>query len=359
LQRRLVKRIVQGPFQEALDNLHEDLGADIPKRSAERILVDASQDVETFYARRTGAHPKATGPILVAAVDCKGIPMVRPGPAPRVVRRGKGEKANKKRMATVAAVYTMKPRVRTPLQVVKSLFREAKSPRRKGRDGGPERKRVWASLRAGKDAFIEDVKAEVERRDPHEQKTRVVVSDGERALQIRMGRALPGAVVVLDIIHALEKVWIAAYVFHPEGSPEAQEFVRERALRILEGGVGQVVKGLRQMATKHRLSPARRKTLRNMADYLYRNRFRMRYDDYLARGLPIASGNVEGACKNLIRDRMERSGMRWSEEGAEAMVKVRAVYLSDDFEEYWNYHVQQEQGRLYPPNLWQPVCAKK
>ena len=45
----------------------------------------------------------------------------------------------------------------------------------------------------------------------------------------------------------------------------------------------------------------------------------MRYDEYLARGLPIASGPVEGACKNLIKDRMERSGMRWTPRMAEAM----------------------------------------
>ncbi|EQD56624.1 hypothetical protein B1B_09004 [mine drainage metagenome] len=197
------------------------------------------------------------------------------------------------------------------------------------------------------------------RRDPRGRKTWVVVSDGERALQIRTARALPGAVVVLDIIHAVEKVWMAAHVFHPEGSPEAREFVRERALRILEGDVVQVVKGLRQMATKHRLSSARRKTLRNVARYLSNNRSRMRYDEYLRGGLPIASGNVEGACKNLIKDRMERSGMRWSEEGAEAMVKVRAVYLNEDFEAYWRYHVTQELLRLYPPGRWKVEPVQK
>lgn len=359
VQRWLIKRAVQGPFHEAIDDLHEDTGVSIPKRSAQEILIDVSQDVDPFYAQHTGAGPRATGPILVAAVDCKGIPMVRPGPAPRVVRRGKGEKANKKRMATVAAVYTMRPRVRTPFQVVESLFKEVKEPRKKGSRTDPENKRVWASLLVGKDAFIEDVKAEVTRRDPRGRKVRVVVSDGERALQIRVAQALPEAIVVLDVIHALEKVWTAAHVFHPEGSPEAREFVRERALRILEGGTGQVVKGLRQMATKHRLGPVRRKTLLNMAGYLYRNRSRMQYDEYLRRGLPIASGNVEGACKNLIKDRMERSGMRWSEEGAEAMVKVRAVYLNEDFEAYWRYHVTQEQLRLYPPGRWKAEPVQK
>ena len=129
----------------------------------------------------------------------------------------------------------------------------------------------------------------------------------------------------------------------------------ERALRILRGEVGQVVKGLRQMATKRKVKGKKRKTLLNTAAYYYRNRLRMRYHRYLAEGLPIASGSVEGACKNLIKDRMERSGMRWTPPTAEAMVKMRAVYLSQDFEEYWDYHAAQEQARLYPEGLWRSV----
>ena len=74
----------------------------------------------------------------------------------------------------------------------------------------------------------------------------------------------------------------------------------------------------------------------------------MRYDQYLASGWPIASGPVEGACKNLIKDRMERSGMRWTEPMAEAVVKLRAVYLSADFDHYWLFHIDQEQRRLNP-----------
>lgn len=358
LQRRLVKRAVQGPFQEAIDGLHEATGVRVPKRSAERVLIDASRDVDAFYAQRKGPGPKSTGPILVGSIDGKGIPMVRSEPAPKVVRRSKGERANKKRMATVAAVYTQQPRVRTPEGVVESLFHEAE-PRPREARAGPEHKRVWASLRLNKDDFMQDVKAEMDRRDPRRVKTRVVVTDGERALQRRVSEKMEGAVVVLDFLHVLEKLWAVAYVFHPEGSPQAVAFVRERALRILRGQVSQVVKGFRQMATKRRLRGEKKRVVLNVAGYYYRNRSRMRYDEYLAKGLPIASGCVEGACKNLIKDRMERSGMRWSEEGAEAMVRVRAVYLSGDFDEHWDYHVGMEQQRLYPPKRWRRTRVLK
>jgi hypothetical protein len=154
------------------------------------------------------------------------------------------------------------------------------------------------------------------------------------------------------------------YVFHAEGSLEADLWVIDRTLRILFGEVGQVVKGIRQSITtrRHRarppakrgLSGPKRKTLNAVANYLYRNRSRMRYDEYLANGWPIASGPVEGACKNLIKDRMERSGMRWTEQMAEAIVHLRAIYLSGDFDRYWQFHIDQDQRRLYP-DAWAVV----
>ena len=257
-------------------------------------------------------------------------------------------------MATVAAVFTRAPWVRTPQQVAESLFRisrptpdDAPAPPR------PENKRVWASLLKGKNAVIQEVAEEMERRDPSASKTRVALTDGERALQIRVDRKLK-VTLILDLMHALEKLWKAAYVFHAEGSLEADLWVMDRTLRILSGDVGQVVKGLRQSITKRSLSGAKRKTLEGVADYLYRNRTRMRYDEYLANGWPIASGPVEGACKNLIKDRMERSGMRWTEQMAEAIVQLRAVYLSGDFDHYWQFHIEQDQKRLYP-DAWSVV----
>jgi hypothetical protein len=346
LQRRLVKAAVQNPFLESVQTIAELTGVAVSKRSLEEILPDAAQDFDAFYRQRSAAP--ATGSILVAAVDCKGIPMVKPGGAQLTHRLTKGQKANKKRMATVAIVFTRAPWVRTPQQVIESLFPtcrrtsgDAPTPPR------PENKRVWASLLKGKTAVIQEVAEEMERRDPFRSLTRLALTDGERALQIRVDRKL-NVTLILDLIHVLEKLWKAAYVFHAEGSLDADLWVLDRSLRILFGDVGQVVKGIRQSITKRNLPGSKRKTLNEVADYLYRNRARMRYDEYLASGWPIASGPVEGACKNLIKDRMERSGMRWTEQMAEAIVQLRAIYLSGDFDRYWEFHIAQDQRRLYP-----------
>src|SRR2546430_4136239 len=101
-----------------------------------------------------------------------------------------------------------------------------------------------------------------------------------------------------------------------------------------------VEKALRKRATKRKQKEKRRATVLAVAAYYYRNRARMRYDSYLREGYPIASGSVEGACKNLVKDRMERSGMRWTLPMAEAVLRLRAVYLSEHFEQYWPFHVE-------------------
>lgn len=276
--------------------------------------------------------------------------MVKPELALRVVRRGKGQKANKKRMATVAAVHNQAPAVRTPQQVLDSLFGTVHRPEREPR-ARPTHKRVWASLTADKDTFINDVKAEMRRRDPRRRRSWVIVTDGERALQHRVIDTFNDVTLVLDFLHALEKLWKSAHALHREGSLEAQTFVYDRAKRILEGHVDQVVKGLRLIVTKRKLTGNKAKTLLDAAAYLKRNRERMRYDTYLANGWPIASGSVEGACKNLIRDRFERSGMRWTPETAEALPRLRAIHLSGDLNDYWEFHITRNQQRLYPD--WQ------
>jgi hypothetical protein len=343
----LVKAAVQNPFLESVQTIAELTGVAVSKRSLEEILPDAARDFDAFYQQRSVAT--AAGSILVAAVDGKGIPMVKPCGAQPRARLTKGQKANKKRMATVATVFTRAPWVRTPQQVIEGLFPTSRPPA----SGDvpppprPENKRVWASLLKGKTTVIEEVAEEMDRRDPTRSTTRLALTDGERALQIRVDQKLK-VTLILDLMHVLEKLWKAAYVFHSEGSLEADLWVLDRTLRVLFGEVGQVVKGIRQSITKRGLSGPKAKTLNAVANYLYRNRSRMRYNEYLANGWPIASGPVEGACKNLIKDRMERSGMRWTEQMAEAIVQLRAIYLSGDFDRYWQFHIDHDQRRLYP-----------
>ena len=355
LQKRLVKAAVQGPFRESTERILDTTGLTVPKRCLEQILQEAAVDFDDFYTQRLPEPSDQSASILVAAVDCKGIPMIKPGNTARAGRPDKSKKTNRKKMATVAAVFSRQPWIRTPAQVVASLFRsETKPVTGQSWPPRPEHKRVWASLMKDKAAVIDQVVQEVQRRDPETKQIHVALTDGERALQILVGKKLK-ATLILDLLHVWEKVWKAAHLFHPEGSPEAELYARLMTLRILEGNGAQVVKGLRQTVTKRKLFGAKRKALLGVAQYFHNNRERMRYNEYLAQGLPIASGSVEGACKNLIKDRMERSGMRWTQAMAEAVVKLRAIYLSGDFDAYWQFHITHDQCRLYPPGRWTVV----
>ena len=137
-------------------------------------------------------------------------------------------------------------------------------------------------------------------------------------------------------------------MFHAEGSAEATAFVRDRALRILRGEAGYVIGGLRQMATKHSLSKAKEKRLTRVCNYFQHNRDRMRYHEYLAAGFPIASGVIEGACRHVVKDRMERAGMRWTIDGAQAMLDLRSTSINDQWPAFQTHRITAETERLYP-----------
>jgi hypothetical protein len=364
LQKRVVCHSVQGPFGEAVANVKQQTGVVLSKRSAEQVVQGAAVDFQGFYQQHQVLDPKQSGPIVVEAIDCKGVPMIKPEETLRKPRLAKGDKKHKKRMATVATVRTQQRRVRTPEEVVQSLFRtqpKEKPPRTRRKDSVPkEHKRVWANLLQSKDEVIAEVVEEARRVDPTGSKTHVALCDGERALQKRILPALqalvPAVLLILDLMHGVEKLWKAGHCFYPEGSEEATAWVRKQTLRVLQGEVSQVIKGMRQSATKRGLKGEKLKSIERIAKYLRRNRAYMKYDEYLRQGLPIASGCVEGACKNLIKDRMERSGMRWSLEGAEAMIQMRSLYLSGDLDDYWDFHLKQEAHRLYPEGRWEVVA---
>lgn len=141
VQRRVVKAATQGPFDEAAERIRESTGATLCKRTAQKVVEEAAVDVDAFYEGKKAEEPDETG-LLVATVDCKGIPMVKRELASKA-RRKKGQKTNKKKMATVAAVYSQEQRYRDPEDVIASLFAERVKRERRDRDLRPRNKRVW------------------------------------------------------------------------------------------------------------------------------------------------------------------------------------------------------------------------
>jgi hypothetical protein len=259
-------------------------------------------------------------------------------------------------MATVGTAYTVGRYVRTPEQVVAALFRDGPEPPPRPQ---PCHKRVWASLsqegadgavQSGLDIVYDWLLNEVAERNPGLTKERVHLGDGQESLWQARQDHLPArnTTDILDRLHVTPRLWQAAHVFYPEGSDEAEAFARERIVRVLRGEVAGVVQGLRRMGTQWGLKGSKKKTLAQVCAYLIKNRERMRYAEYLAQGYPIASGVIEGACRHLVKDRMERAGMHWTPAGAQAMLDVRSTYVNGDWEEYQAYRIHRETQRLYP-----------
>ena len=357
LQQWLGSFVVDDAHAEAVRKLGTILGLEIPIKASEDLNREQASDVVTFQDRLAVPDAAAEGPLLVVTADCKGVPLVRqalppdeatstPLPAVAHPRRGKGEKANKKKMAAVGAVYTIAPFVRTADDVIDEVMRKESRVRRPR----PQNKRVRAELLVGKVALFLWLADEVIRRNPHGSKPVLFLSDGEQALHDRQSEYLPeNTVCILDLFHVLERLWKVAWCFFEEKTQKraAHQWVEERLKRLLEGKVDTGIRGMRYQATQRGLKGPKRKTVRDAAAYFAGNRDRMKYDAYLAAGYPIGSGVVEGACRHLVKDRMERTGMRWLPSGAQAMLDLRATYLNGEWETFWIFHVAQEDERLY------------
>lgn len=346
---------VEDSYEESRGKVEKILGIGQSVRSLEQMSVSVAESVPAFQESAPKPPAAEEGSILVMTADGKGVPMRRDaGQDPPAIRgrRKKGEKANKKRMACVGGVYTIDPFVRTPEDVVDEVLRDARKPDRPR----PCHKQLRAELTREIDGVEVNAKerifswfaGQVKVRNPKGRKKVVCVMDGERALWKKLLILVAGIVCILDLFHVLERLWQAAHCFHPEGSDEAKAFVTDRLLRLLRGEVGYVIGGLKQMATKQALRGSRQQQLSAAIGYLQRNRRLMHYDEYLAAGYPIGSGVAEGACRHLVKDRMERTGMRWRVPGAQAMLNLRAVYINGDWDTFQNHRIKAERCRLYP-----------
>jgi hypothetical protein len=296
----------------------------------------------------------------VLSADGKGVPLVKKDAAKFAACEAKPQRPGNRRMATVAAVYTVNPFIRTPEEIVAALFREEpilpkiKRPEPQFKhvaaffpqeyaDGetvvtstGPIEAFTWAA-------------GQIESRRAKSQLL-VRLMDGQPSLWTTADEIVTvpksKTVDILDILHANSYVWRAAKVFHAHREHQ-EAFAKDRLLRILQGDVRGVVAGMRQMSTKHKLTGAAKREISKVCNYLENNAERMKYDEYLAKGYPIATGVIEGACRHLVKDRMERSGMRWTLAGAQSMLHVRAVFQSSYWEQFQVQRIAREQATLH------------
>jgi hypothetical protein len=348
LVRELVEYLgVDSTYAKVANCFAHLLGLELSTQAISDLVAEDAADVEAFYAQLPPPPPASEAALLIIQADGKGVPMVRTTPAEPKVRLGKGEKPNRTKDAVVTGLYTIAPHPRTPAEVVASLFHPAQPPvATTPQRLGPQHKQLWATM-AGKDAALERLARQVASREGPHILHRVALTDGAEALQDRVQRYFPTFTLVLDFIHADEKLWDAANCLFGETASQRTPWVEAQTLDLLAGHVLQVITELRRLANLAAATTTQRTVLTKLANYFERNTPYMHYDQYLANGWPIASGVIEGACRHLVKDRCELSGMRWTKDGVENLLRLRAVAANGDWAAYQRFHQEQRYQRLY------------
>lgn len=357
--------VVEAPYAQVNAVLGRILGLEQSVASLEAMTRTLAGAVASHEAARLAPTPATGEQIVVLSADGKGVPIRKPADAPAIAAHdhARGPKPDRKKMAVLGAAYHIEPSVRTPLAVVEALFRDpAVNPERPSpRRPVPQQKRLCAVLPVA--AAVAAVLApprptevifpwlaeEARRRDPDHQHPWVLLMDGQRALweaaAVTLGQA--PRVEILDLLHATGYLWEAVHLFHDPGSDLALKWMKVSVLGLLSGMGTGVIRWLQHLAEQGERPAATRTRLEQIHGYFERHRDRIHYDRYLAAGYPIASGVIEGACRHVVKDRMERAGMHWTLPGAQALLNLRGVALNDEWEPFMNHYIHQETTRLY------------
>jgi len=365
LQRLCVKEA----YGESVKDLRAWLGTTVSVRTAEGMNREMAEYSEGYRLSQGTPPPEDDEEILVVTADGKGVPMRRPleqrlreekeaeeeteaavpdeASADEAPTRQKG----KKQMAYVGSLYSIAPFVRTVEDVIDEVRRRKRSPDRPR----PVQKHLWARMTTirqgeawpGAPMLFLEMAVACHERDPKRQKPLVCLMDGERQLWSMQAEWFGHALGILDLYHALKRLWDVAHCLHAEESPEASEFVTHHLRMLLEGKVAYVLRNLRPLVKPGGLVGKKKEKVESVITYYKNNRDHMHYDEYLSAGYPIASGVIEGACHHFVKDRMEGAGMRWELEGAQSMLSLRAIYLNDQWDDFIAYRIAQEQHFLH------------
>jgi hypothetical protein len=372
LREQVARAAVEASFDRSVERVDEATSGHVPKRQVEQEVVRAAVDFDAFYAtRRPPANDTLSARGLqVMSTDGKGVTMrpealreatrkeaaaakadaVRGDPmAQRKMRR------SDKRMAVVTAVWEQEPHERTAEDVLLRLDRDPKGRTRQPRSKKaprPQNKRVAASVTKSQSEGIAEMFDEAQRRNPGGARKTVVLLDGDQKqlanVETEASDRGMRITIVFDLIHVIHYLWLIAVLLCPDDRKAADVWIARILKQLLTRHPLDVVATIRQTATNRKLTPADRKQLDAALEYLNKNSTRIHYARFLAEGLPIATGVIEGACRYLIQDRLGITGARWGLADAEAVLKLRAIRTSGDWDAYWTFHMQREHARNYP-----------
>jgi len=333
--------LAAGGYGQAQEVIQARTGVTVGRAQLAGLARDLAAWTGDFYeerARDAEEEEQPDGDVVMMQADGKGIAL-RPEH-----RKGSGADAAHpgiKKMAEIVAVADFTPAVREPEDI-------AAPPARRKAHPGPAARDKWVSASITGDiaAMIGKAFDEADRRDPQRVRQRVFLVDGNKQQITAIGdhanaRGLK-VPVLIDYIHVSGYIGKAAAALHPGDPQAAGQWADGQLLRILHGRAKAVAATLKSVAAKTRANPRTRHLdlagMDKAVTYLENNHQHMRYDKALAKGWPIATGMIEGACRFVIEDRFGITGARWSPDGAEDILKLRAVVVNGDLDDYMRYY---------------------
>ena len=339
------------PFTESKEHYKKFFNQTIHVRQIEEMTSFVIEDYDTYYQEKEIPDSSSEGEIQVISYDGKGVPMIKKEAAKIKARLNKGEKRQKKKEALVGVSYTIDKNIRTAKEIAKNLV----YPHKQGDNELKEKNRAlnirrMASVERAKSDVIEQILQDAMRRNTEKTRETVILIDGMPYLQKQVEKQINKRInycLILDIIHASEYIWLCGNTLYGEKTEECKRFVYKQLIKILEGKVGRVIGGIKQIKTKQKIKGTKAETLEKVIKYLTNHRSIMKYDQYLSKGYPVGTGVVESACKQVVKQRMEGSGMRWSIDGAENMLLMRSIKTSNDWNSFQKFYTDNQKSKLY------------
>jgi hypothetical protein len=343
---------IQDAFGNTVNLLEKFLGLELSVSAAETISQESSTEVEIYYEQEHKVQEitKDKESLTAIGFDGKGVPMIKKEAAHIKGRLGKGEKRQKKKEALVGVKYEVAPQPRSPEQVAKNLIYPEKQEKVFKEPSKSKDIRYIASIEKSKREVMREIFIGIAGKS-FVQQPLICLMDGAKSLLRAVNevfQSIENKVIILDIIHVIEYIWLIAHLMYEEGSEKAREYVYEKLLWILKGGVYEYIQELEKELKNQKWSSKQQRIFQKVITYLENHKAYMKYDEYLEKGYPIATGVIESACGHIVKDRMEITGARWSIPGAENILRLRSVVKSNHWDNYWDFYIQKAQYNIAP-----------
>ena len=353
----------ENDFRESVRVVNKLLGLNLSGKSSERNAGCLGVEVENYYEAKE-LLPRTDAVCFSATFDGKGVPKIKDAAKKEgnpKKKLGKGEKKGVMQMATVGVMSCFEPRQRTSNSIINTLMG---SPLSKVQpDKAIKLEKQVNDNRWHQDihrrSFLADQAKSVDygirylkERMRNPESKFVVPLDGGIGLEEKVMAAVKKYGlepqfdgIIMDIIHVSGYVWKAATAIYGEKSKSRAPWVRKALEDLLASKTDEVIERLEVLLEKKKLSKAKIKQVQKTINYFENHKHKMDYQKFIDKGYPVSSALVEAACGHLVKERMEQSGMRWSSQGAQNIMDLRAVKLNEDMDDFMEFVISKDRIR--------------